>query len=263
MAMTSLFHLLPLLAVVVAAQSPTPTFEVASVKPNKSGTLQSSTRMLPNGIEIMIQLFFQINQPSKLIGMPDWPATERFDISARAAGTITAEERRLMMQALITERFKLVARREKREVPVLALMLNRADGKLGPNLIESKGCIDARDAAAQEAKPPAERLPVCGPQAGGAGRLILKGSPMQLFTSVLALVVGGTVTDKTGLTGRYDLDLKFTPERQFPGAEPPAPDPNAPSIYTAVKEQLGLKLEPQKVLEEVLVIDHIERPTEN
>jgi uncharacterized protein (TIGR03435 family) len=232
--------------------------------------MQSSTRMLPNGIEIinlplrgMIQLFFQINQPSKLIGIPDWPATERFDISARAAGPITTEERRLMMQALIIDRFKLVARREKRELPVLALMRNRADGKLGPKMIESKGCVEARDAAAQEAKPSAERLPVCGPQSGGVGELILKGSPMQLFTSVLALLIGGTVTDKTGLTGRYDLDLKFIPERQFTGVELPAPDPDAPSIYTALKEQLGLKLESQRVLEEVLVIDHIERPTEN
>src|ERR1051326_2572947 len=141
----------------VRAQAP-PTFEVASVKANKSGTTQANIGAPPNGVNIVnlplrgiIQLYFQINQPTKLIGIPDWTATERFDINARAAGPITAEERRLMMQALLAERFKLVAHREKREVSVLALVLNRNDGKLGPNLIESKGCMTPAQAGAQAA----------------------------------------------------------------------------------------------------------------
>ena len=98
-------------------------------------------------------MFFQGNQPSKVIGIPDWTITERFDINARAAGPITADERRLMMQALLADRFKLVARREKREVTVLALMLNRNDGKLGPNLVENKVCIQPGAAAAQAETP--------------------------------------------------------------------------------------------------------------
>src|SRR6516165_916633 len=132
----------------VRAQTPSPTFEVASVKPNKSGTTQANIGMPPNGVNLVnlplrgiIQLFFQINQPTKVIGIPDWTITERFDINARAAGPITADERRLMMQALLADRFKLVARKEKRELTILALMLNRADGKLGPNLIENKTCM--------------------------------------------------------------------------------------------------------------------------
>jgi uncharacterized protein (TIGR03435 family) len=261
----------------VRAQAPAgvnapPAFEVASVKPNKSGTTQANVNMPPNGVNIVnlplrgiIQLFFVINQPSKLIGIPDWTITERFDITARAAGTITADERRLMMQALLADRFKLVARRERREVSVLALMLARNDGKLGPNLIESKGCISPGDAAAQGAAR-AGGQPVCGPKTGGAGRLLLVGTPIQQFTSLLALVLDRTVVDKTGLMGRYDIDLTFTPERQIPaGVEVPGPaaDPNGPSIYTAVREQLGLKLEQQRDLEEVLVIDHVERPSDN
>jgi uncharacterized protein (TIGR03435 family) len=261
----------------VRAQAPagtntSPAFEVASVKPNKSGTTQANVSTPPNGVNIVnlplrgiIQLFFQINQPSKLIGIPDWTITERFDISARAAGPVTADERRLMMQALLADRFKLVARREKREISVLALMLARNDGKLGPNLIESKGCITPGDAAAQ-ATPPGASTPICGPKTGGAGRLILVGTPIQQFTSLLALVLGRTVADKTGLTGRYDIDLTFTPERQIPaGADAPIPtaDLNAPSIFTAVREQLGLKLESQRDQEEVLVIDRVERPSEN
>jgi uncharacterized protein (TIGR03435 family) len=259
--------------VLVGGQSTLPTFEVASVKPNKSGTTQANIGAPPNGVNIVnlplrgiIQLFFQINQPSKVIGIPDWTITERFDINARASGPITADERRAMMQALLADRFKLVARKEKREVTVLALILNRNDGKLGPNLTENKGCIQPGAAAAQAETPAAAQQPVCGPKAGGAGRLLLVGVPMQQFTSLLALVLGRTLVDKTGLTGRYDIDLNYAPERQIPaGLETPGTpaDPNGPSIYTAVREQLGLKLEQQKDQEEVLVIDHIERPSEN
>ena len=255
----------------VGAQTALPTFEVASVKANKSGTTQANIGMPPNGVNLVnlplrgiIQLFFQINQPSKVIGIPDWTITERFDINARAVGPITADERRLMMQALLADRFKLVARKEKREVTVLALMLNRAGGKLGPNLVENKTCILPSEARGET--PPDPKAVVCGPKTGGAGRFLLVGQTMQQFTALLGLALGRTVADKTGLTGRYDIDLSFAPERQLPqGVEIPGTpaDPNGPSIYTAVREQLGLKLEQLKDQEEVLVIDHIERPSEN
>jgi uncharacterized protein (TIGR03435 family) len=269
--MLPLLRVTALLAVMFAPQAP--AFEVASVKPNKSGTTQANITGQPNGITIVnlplrgiIQLFFQINQPSKVIGIPDWTITERFDITARAAGPITDEERRLMMQALLADRFKLVARREKRELTVLALMPARNDGKLGPSLVESKGCTPPASLAALGTTPAGSQTPACGPKPGGPGRLILTGSPISQFTSMLALVLGRTVMEKTGLTGRYDIDLTFTPERQLP-AGVDAPSPNAdlggPSIFTAVREQLGLKLEQQRDQEEVLVIDHIERPSEN
>jgi uncharacterized protein (TIGR03435 family) len=214
----------------------------------------------------MIQLAFGINQPSKVIGIPDWTVTERFDITARAAGPITAEERRLMLQALFADRFKLVARWEKRELSVLALVLARNDGKLGPNLIESKGCTPPRAAASQGAAPADAQTPICGPKTGGAGGLILVGAPIQQLSGLLALMLGNTVVDKTGLMGRYDINLRYAPERQLPaGVNIPGPpvDPNAPSIYIALQEQLGLKLDSQKMQEEVLVIEHVERPTEN
>ena len=273
-----LAFLFALPALAVMAQTP-PAFEVASVKLNKSGTTQANVGMPPNGVNFVnlplrgiIQLAYGINQPSKLAGVPDWAVTERYDITARAAGPITQDERRLMLQALLKDRLKLDARLEKREVSVLALMLARNDGKLGKNLVESKGCI-ARGAAAvgggaaSDAETAGAGTRACGPQSGGAGRLNLIGSPMQQFTSLLALMLGGTVVDKTGLPGRYDIDLTFTPERQLPeGVNLPGPaaDPNGPSIYTAIREQLGLKLESQKIQEEVLVIGHVERqPIEN
>jgi uncharacterized protein (TIGR03435 family) len=262
----------------VRAQEPTRpntsiVFDGASVKPNKSGTTQANISNQPNGVNIVnlplpgiIQLFFQINQPTKLIGIPDWTVTERFDITARAGRPITADERRLMMQALLADRFKLVARREKREVSILALMPARNDGKLGPNLVQSKGCIQPRDAAAQTPTPAATQTSFCGPKTGGPGRLILVGTPIQQFTSLLALMLARTIVDKTGLTGSYDIDLTYAPEPPIPGGVdvPGRPaDPNGPSIYTAVREQLGLKLEAQRDQEQVLVIEHVERPTEN
>jgi uncharacterized protein (TIGR03435 family) len=268
-----LAFLLALSSAAVLAQTP-PTFEVASVKPNKSGTTQANIGMLPNGVNFVnlplrgiIQLAYGINQPSKLAGVPDWAVTERYDIAARAAGPITQEERRLMLQALLADRLKLVARLEKREVSVLALVLARNDGKPGKNLAESKGCVAPGSAAAKEAPPAGAPVTICGPKNGGPGRLLLVGTTIQQFTSLLALMLGSTVVDKTGLTGRYDIDLTFTPERQLPegvNLPGPPPDPNGPSIYTAVREQLGLKLDSQKVQEEVLVIDHVERqPSEN
>jgi len=249
------------------------TFEVASVKANKSGTTQANIGMPTNGVNFVnlplrgiIQIAFGINQPWKLVGIPDWAATERYDITARAAGPITQEQRRLMLQALLADRLKLVARFEKREVSVLAIMLARSDGKLGKNLVESKGCISPRDAAGRGAPVGAETR-VCGPQQGGGGRLFWVGTTIPQFANFLALVLGRTVVDKTGLTGSYDIDVTYTPDQPIPAGvnlPGPPPDPNGPSIYTAFREQLGLKLESQKNQEEVVVIDHVERePSEN
>jgi uncharacterized protein (TIGR03435 family) len=187
---------LVLSACTLTAQSP--TFEVASVKPNKSGTTQANIGMPPNGVNFVnlplrgiIQLAYGINQPSKLVGIPDWAVTERYDITARAAGPITLDERRLMLQALLADRLKLVARLEKREVSILALMLARNDGKLGKNLVESKGCVPPGSAAAKEAASAATQTTICGPKTGGAGRLVLIGTPIQQFTSLLAVMLGG------------------------------------------------------------------------
>jgi uncharacterized protein (TIGR03435 family) len=274
----NLVLLIALSAAALMAQTPPAvvptTFEVASVKANKSGTTQANIAMPPNGVNFVnlplrgiIQLAYGINQPSKLAGVPDWAVSERYDITARAAGPITQEERRLMLQALLADRLKLVARLEKREVSVLALMLARNDRKLGKNLVESKGCVAPGSAAAKEAPPAGAETRICGPRTGGFGRVILVGTPIPQFTSLLALALGSTVVDKTGLTGSYDIDLTYTPERPLPegvNLPGPPPDPNGPSIYTALREQLGLKLESQKVQEEVLVIDHVERePSEN
>src|SRR6476646_3331516 len=199
-----------LLLSVAATMAQTPVaFEVASVKLNKSETIQTNIGMLPNGVNFVnlplraiIQFAYGINQPSKLFGVPDWAVTERFDISARAAGPVTQEQRRLMLQALLADRFKLLARLEKREVSILALMLARNDGKLGKNLVESKGCLAPGSTAAKEAASAGAQTPICGPRTGGAGRVVLIGTPIPQFTALLGVMLSRTVVDKTGLTAR-------------------------------------------------------------
>jgi uncharacterized protein (TIGR03435 family) len=253
-----------------------PSFEVASIKPNKSGTTVANASLQPNGVNLLnlplrgiIQLAYGINQPSKLVGAPDWLAGERYDIVARASGTVTGDEVRLMLQNLLTDRFKLIASRETRSQDVYVLALARKEGTLGDHLRASTSSCAPPVAAsgggtAGQPQTTASPTPPCGPRPGGSGRLILEGSPMSLFTSLLALVVGRTIIDETGLTGRYDIDLSFAPERQLLGGPADgAIDPNAPSLFTAVQEQLGLKLESVRRSDEVLVIERVERPTEN
>jgi uncharacterized protein (TIGR03435 family) len=256
-----------------------PTFEVASVKPNRSGTTQANAGLQPNGVNLInlplrgiIQIAYGIPQPAKLVGVPDWTITERFDIVGRTAGPSSGDEIRLMLQTLLVERFKLVARRDTRPLGAYALVLARKDGRLGDHLRPStSNCtppptIAARGNGGQPTTAPASGS-MCGPRTGGPGRLILEGSPIAQFTSLLALTAGRAIVDKTGLTGRYDIDLTYVPERPGPGFAtdnaPAANDPNAPSLFTALQEQLGLKLERDQQPQDVLVIERVERPTED
>jgi uncharacterized protein (TIGR03435 family) len=254
-----------------------PAFEVASVKPNRSGTTQANAGLQPNGVNLInlplrgvIQLAYGVAQPSKLVGAPDWTVRERFDIVARAAGTTSAEEIRFMLQNLLADRFKLVVRREKRPLDAYALVLARKDGKLGEHMrVSTSGCSLPPTAPGGRIATPSNPAPspMCGPRPGGPGRLILEGSPIGQLANLLAPAAGRTVVDKTGLTGRYDVDLSFAPERQLPGpandGAAVAPDANAPSLFTALQEQLGLKLESSQEPEEVLVIERVERPIED
>jgi uncharacterized protein (TIGR03435 family) len=198
------------------------------------------------------------------VGVPDWATTERFDIVARSATTSTAEAIRSMLQNLLAERFKLVVRRENRPLDTYVLVLARKDGRLGERLrvTESDCSLPPTARGGRIATPvsPAP-TPMCGPRPGGPGRLILEGSPMEQFANLLARAAGRTVVDKTGLSGRYDIDLAYAPEPAAAGSNA-APDPDAPSLFTALQEQLGLKLEPSEAPEEVLVVASVERPRE-
>jgi uncharacterized protein (TIGR03435 family) len=282
------------LTLTAVAQTASPTeatasFEVASVRPNASGDARMSARTLPGGryeaINIPPRLLI-INsyglQPQQLVGAPDWISTERFDIVAKAAGDLEPPPSRdqpsrlqVMIRSLLAERFKLKIHRESRQVDVYALVAARDDGKLGPDLRPSAVDCQALTAARRGGGPPPEPVkPGERPQCGArllAGELIAGGQPLLELVSMLAETVGRGVVDRTGLKGSYDIHLRWTPDivRQNAAGTIRSEtvringiefDPNGPSIFTALQEQLGLKLESGRGTVDALIIDHIERP---
>ena len=210
--------------------------------------------------------------------LPEWANTNRYDIQAKAEGNPTKDQMRLMMQALLADRFKLAFRYETRQVPVFALVLDKP-GKLGPQL---RLHSDAPPCSSVPTPGPAPEFSttvsggfpqICGvitpvqPSAPGRIRPGARSVPVAMFAS--AMNVGATgvdrpVLDKTGLIGKFDFVIEFTP--QFNGPVQPGsiqPDPTGPTFLEALKDQLGLKLVPQTGAVDVLVIDHVERPSEN
>lgn len=261
-----------------------PKFEVASVRENTSGDGKMMFGIQPGGrfTTVNVPLWDLIRQAyglqrSQLVGGPDWMETARFDIVAKGEGDIARGAGpggppgplNFMLQDLLEDRFKLRAHRETRELPIYALMLARTDGKLGPGLNAST--IDCASMAARgrlgpppRSMAPGERPP-CGMRMA-PGHLIGGGMPISQLTLPLSQFAQRMVVDRTGLSGNFEFDLKWTPDALPPGAPPPgAPpltiDPNGPSLFTALQEQLGLKLESERAPVEVLVIDHVERPT--
>jgi uncharacterized protein (TIGR03435 family) len=267
-----------------------PKFEVASVRANTSGNVGGSVKPEPGGRFTVVNMPLRnliINayglQGTQLLGAPDWIASERFDIAAKADGELGPPISRdgpsrlqLLMRSLLAERFKLSVHPEKREMPIYELMVARRDGKLGPELrpstIDCRAIIEARKAQGQKPEPPkAGERPQCGARVG-FGELAAGGQPLFELISLLSSTVQRNVVDRTGLSGNFDIYLRWTPDqlpRRPAGTPADQPfrmngleiDPNGPSIFAALQEQLGLKLESARGPVEVLVIDHVERPT--
>jgi uncharacterized protein (TIGR03435 family) len=251
------------------------SFEAASIKPNKEGGAESYVRRQPGGrfnsvnmpLRVLITFAYQI-QPFQLVNAPDWVGEERFDIVAKMEGDPPPvlpgsgpDQMMLAMRTLLADRFKFVVHRETRELDIYALVMARPDGKIGPALRQSgDDCARAMEAA-RKGGPPPQML--CGVRQN-FGRIQFAGFPLSQFANGLAGQVGRVVVDRTGLTGQWDFELTFAPEPPRgplpPGVELPPVDPNAPSLFTAIQEQLGLKLESTKGPVEVLVVDSIERP---
>jgi uncharacterized protein (TIGR03435 family) len=209
-------------------------------------------------LRLLIRSTFQL-QDDQIVGGPDWLATDRFDIDARAPQAPGPPNSQLldMLRALLADRFKLTTHNEKRELPVFALERSRRDGSFGPGL-HSTACPELAIDLSQP-RP-------CTNIQTGVGSLTVRGMPFTQFTAYLSPYVNRVIVDRTGLDGRYDIELKWTPESPSQGRgtnEPPAPDPNAVSIFTALQEQLGLRLDPTRDTVDVLVIDSLERPTPN
>jgi uncharacterized protein (TIGR03435 family) len=289
--MTSLFLGIAILGML--AMSPlgawVQSFDVASIKPNKAGdnivfNEARGNRLTMTGytLQMLIQNAYDL-QDFQIAGGPKWLNSDRFDIFAtssspdlfKAEQPFGPTQQQLMLRSLLVDRFKLAAHNETRELPVFALVLARTDGRLGPEL--RKTSIDcaalATTRARGETTPPPQFAisdrPVCGSRVT-PGAIIAGGITMSDLVRRLSLLsntgssLGRMVIDRTGLSGAFDVNLHFTPDR-IPDFGPGGPiiDPDGPSIFTALQEQLGLKLDPQRGPVDVFVIDRAEIPVEN
>jgi uncharacterized protein (TIGR03435 family) len=255
-----------------APQEPaaTTTFDVVSVKLNRSGTTQSNIKVTGGAaitnlpLRPVIQLAYGISQPSRLVGFPSWVETDRYDIVAK--GTINSlEERRDALRAMLADRFKLVTHMEKRSIPTFNLVLVRADGTLGPSFKPSALNCLAQPAPGQLGGgllgSAAVQEPGCL-QRTGPGEVELKGFPLATFVAFLSIAQQRPVVDRTSLAGNFDIHLVFGPE-PIPGRPIDPVTEGRPVLVTALQEQLGMKLEASTQPEDVLVIDRVSRPEEN
>jgi uncharacterized protein (TIGR03435 family) len=259
----------------ITAQQRAPAFEAASVRPNTSGERAQSSQIGKGSVVLtnMRMLAVIVNaygvRPERIVGSPAWFDRERFDIAARAPVDAPDNLLRPMLRTLLAERFRFVAHTEMREVPVYALVVDRSDGRLGPNLLASTQCDEALGPRAGDAALPlGKRSCTVITGADGRGGAYITGGARSVAALVDALqrpgglqeLVGRPVVDRTGLTGTYDFYVRFAAA----GLGAASPDTtNLPSIFTALQEQLGLKLEAARGPVEMFVIDSVERPTPN
>jgi uncharacterized protein (TIGR03435 family) len=198
----------------------------------------------------------------QLTGGPSWIDNVRVDVVARAATTVTRNEISGMVRGLLADRFNLAVHREPREMPVYSLVVARDDRQLGPRLRTSTIDCAAATAAGGAAPQLSSGQLLCTTRMSPAS-INAGGMTMARLAQTLSGIVGRVVTDETKLTGTYDLQLAFTPEQPLPPGAPPGADPDAPSIFAALQEQLGLKLNTKRDMVEVLVIDRVDPLKEN
>jgi uncharacterized protein (TIGR03435 family) len=282
------------LAIPIFSQAPSgtkrPSFEVATVKPNVSGDSrvailgQPGGRFVSTGVSLKMLVGFAYRvRDFQISGGPNWITSDRWDIEGRAEeGAIprptgppdpsVPDPMSLMVQSLIEERFQLKVHRETKEFPVYELVVAKGGSKL--KLSEDQSPFRPAERGASPPPPPQRGGPMPrGNMRMGRGNLEASGVPLANFIQALSQQLGRTVIDKTELKGLYDIKLQWTPEigqgggpfGPGPGGPepPPPPDPSGASIFTAVQEQLGLKLESAKGPVDVLVIDSVQKPSEN
>jgi uncharacterized protein (TIGR03435 family) len=245
--------------------APRPRFEVASVKRNNSGSGAGNIRggvgrysatNIP--LLVLIQRAYKVRD-FQIIGAPAWVNSERYDIEAKADGNPTRDDiNGPMLQALIEERFKAVVHGETRDLPVYFLTVAKSGSKL-----TATSCLKREPNTPVPPGPPQQAY--CGDLTMGPGIVKATGIRTQLLADALSGILKRKVLDTTGLAGEFDVNLKWTPDFNTPDLKQPpesAPD-GGPSIFTAVGEQLGLKLESGKAPIDVLVIDHIDHASDN
>ena len=226
------------------AEAASPEFDVASIKPSKAGGGRSSVRLTPGALTMenvslrkCIGIAYNVGEDKDYaFSGPDWLNFEIFDIAAKFPPDASGEQVEMMLQNLLAERLKLRVHRENKELPVYALVVGK-----GPKMQRAAAGVGSRFSL-------------------GPGHIVGTAAPMSALADRLHL--DRPVLDLTGLKETFDFTLEWTPDN-LPGTPPPD-DAAGPSIFTAIQEQLGLKLETQRGSVEILVIDHAERvPTGN
>jgi uncharacterized protein (TIGR03435 family) len=260
-AFASVFGLLfPALVASLAAQAPTATFEVASVKRNRETQLTMSfITPLPGRVSARAVTLKQlvedayVMKANQIAGGPDWFDSYRFDIEAKAANNVNWEpDLPLMLQALLAERFRLTVHKETRDLPMFAIVVAKNGIKL---------------TAAGECQPTPGIL--CGAFMTRIGQMTGRQVSLMQLANALSGFMDRPVVDKTALNGTFDIKLQWVPDNsQFQrwgtGAVSNAVgDPFGASIFTAFEEQLGLKLDAQRAPLQVLIVDRAEEPSEN
>ena len=248
-------------------------FDVVSIKRHDPNDFSGAMRELPDGTFTMtgmpIASIISMASPTRtrdVDGLPAWAKSERYDVTAKPSANSTREQIAQMWRAMFADRMQLSAHVEEREQNTFALVLDRSDGRLGPNLKPSTiDCSPPAPGTPRPAPPPPASSPDdyktrCGGMFG-QGLIVSGWTTMDRLVFSLKGLAGGEVIDRTGLTGGYALELRFAQPRS--GAASDAAPDDAPEFFTALREQLGLKLVPQKSKVPILVIDHIERPSEN
>lgn len=275
---------------------PDSQFEAASIKAADPSSPGSRMMMMPGRVEadnVPVRLLMRPAlrvQDYQILGLPDWVSNDRYTIVAKAPDGSPQNAMPVMLANLLKDRFKLLMHMETRELPIFNLVVARQDGRLGAGLKPtSADCLGEMQARRGGPPPPGagpggpgrgpgapppppdfNQPAACGMMRAGPGLANASGQPIAQIAQLLSQFTGRPVYDKTNLTGSYDFDLKWAPDTgaaNNPFGPPPAgapvaaADPNAPNIYTAVQEQLGLKLDSARGAVDVIVIDRLERPT--
>ncbi len=283
---------LALCAVALPAQeqAASPAFEVVSIRPHDPADGSASSQVLPGryvarntSVRSLLVMAYRV-AGGQIVNGPGWIETERYDVEATmseadAAGLPygeLAELQRQMIRTLLEERFGAVVREIDVEIDGHALVVDRADGRLGPQLVPSSAeCPDepAEATPAELQRLLRERLGQrfaerpCGLRSEPGGHLQGQGATIDSLLMLMRLAVGTPVVNETNLTGRYDIELSYDPSSQaapapiLPGAE--ATLPEKPPLRIALEDQLGLRLEPRRIPAKGLEIIRIERPTPN
>ena len=254
----------------LAAQD-APTFEVLSIKRVDELFQSGGGRTMPDGSSVItnrpVSSFIMAASPERavdVVGLPEWTRTERYDVTVKPPAGATREQVAQMWRTMFADRMKLVAHVEQRERDVYALVLARSDGTLGPGLKPSTlDCSPGSPPPAPLSSPPTAKdmLTRCG-MSMMPGMIVSGGMKIDALAGSLDGLAGGTVENHTGLEGFYSVNVTFTRQRGL-NAPPDAPGDDASVVFTALEEQLGLKLQHGKKIMPVFVIDHIERPSEN